>query len=130
MTYYKWNFYIVEAPTASNSALKKLTLFNRSKWTHCRKKFKQNKEAPSQFVPIPISKQEEKIADLTKECELLENAMERAKNERIKEVDEHERTGKEKDEIGRQLTSRKKLNENLRQRVSPVIFDQRSMGPQ
>ena len=44
-----------------------------------RKKFKQNKEAPSQFVPIPISKQEEKIADLTKECELLENAMERAK---------------------------------------------------
>ena len=79
-------------------------------------------------MPIPISKQEEKIADLTKECELLENAMERAKNELIKEVDEHERTVKEKDEIGRQLTSRKKLNENLRRRFSPVIFAQRSMS--
>ena len=85
-----------------------------------RKKFKQNKEAPSQFVPIPISKQEEKIADLTKECELLENAMERAKNELIQEVDEHERTVKEKDEIERQLASRKKLNENLDKKVKPL----------
>ena len=45
-----------------------------------RKKYNQNREAPSQSVPITSSKQEEKIADLTKECGLLENAMERTKN--------------------------------------------------
>ena len=43
-----------------------------------RKKFDLKREA-SQFVPIPSSKQEERIADLTKKCGFLENALERKK---------------------------------------------------
>ena len=88
-----------------------------------KKKFNQNREAPSQSVPTPSSKQKGKIADLTKECVLLENAMERTKNQLIQEVDEHERTVKGKDEIERQLASRKKLNENLKQEGEALKAD-------
>ena len=74
-----------------------------------RKKFKQNREASSQFVPIPSSKNDEKIRDLTKECKLLENSLERAKHELIQEIDDHKRTVKEKVEV-REGFKNKKTN--------------------
>ena len=49
--------------------------------------------------------------------------MVRTKNKLIQEVDEHERTVKEKDEIERQLASRKKMNENLRQEGEALKAD-------
>jgi hypothetical protein len=57
------------------------------------------------------SNHDEKISDLSKQCKVLE----RAKNELIQEIDEHEKTVKEKVEIGRQLASNEKLVEALSQ---------------
>ena len=72
---------------------------------------KPNREAPTQFVPILNSNHDEKITDITKQCKLLEDALERAKNELIQEIDEHEKTVKEKVEIGRQLAPMKIMQE-------------------
>ena len=88
-----------------------------------RKKFKEDREAPAQFVPISSSNQDEKITDLTKECKLLGNALEQAKNELIQEIDEHAKTVKEKDVIGRQLVSQESLNKNLRQEIEGLKAD-------
>ena len=80
-----------------------------------RKKIKQNRKVPTHVVPILSSNHSDKVSDLKKECQLLENSLERAKSEFNQEIVEHEKTVKEKAEIGRQLASKDKLNENLKQ---------------
>ena len=82
-----------------------------------RKKFKQNREAPAHCVPILSSNHGDK------ECKLFENSLERAKSEFNQEISEHEKTVKEKVEIGRQLASQEKLNETLRQESEVLRAD-------
>ena len=54
---------------------------------------------------------------------MLENALERAKNDLIQEIDDHKRTVKEKVEASSQLASIEKLNENLSQESEALKAD-------
>ena len=54
---------------------------------------------------------------------MLEDALERAKNKLIQEIDEHEKTVKEKVKTGRQLASNANLDETLSQESEVLKAD-------
>ena len=84
-----------------------------SQFISIRKKFRQDIEITSYFAPHLSSNTEEKICDLKKQCEKLENVLEGVRSDLQQEIDDHEKTVKEKAKLIDELTAKEKLIDNL-----------------
>ena len=77
--------------------------------------------------PPPLSYGPEEICDLKRQCKSLENALEAVKNELSQEIDAHEETMEEKNNLDRRLTSSEELNDNIKNKNEELKVEVRDL---